>query len=148
MSKSDEIAELRAELAKVKARIAPEPIDPAEAARWQDQMHRLREAQASRMSSFSREDIAAFEAACPPSVASDIVRRGAIPGPSAAGAGGTISSVPAGPGQNGWINPRPIGPPPGVAQADRLMDAADRRDREELVMAEARRKAALKLAGE
>jgi hypothetical protein len=32
----------------------------------------------------------------------------------------------------GWGHSTPLGPPPGVAQADRLMDEQDRRDRAEL----------------
>ena len=32
----------------------------------------------------------------------------------------------------GWGHSAPLGPPPGVAQADRLMDEQDRRDRAEL----------------
>jgi hypothetical protein len=32
----------------------------------------------------------------------------------------------------GWVDPSPLRPPPGVAQADKLMDEQDRRDRAEL----------------
>jgi len=32
----------------------------------------------------------------------------------------------------GYVDPRPLRPPDGVAQADRLMDEQDRRDRAEL----------------
>jgi hypothetical protein len=46
----------------------------------------------------------------------------------------------------GWAHETPIGPPPGVAQADRLMDEADRRDRAELIAREARFRAMQKLA--
>jgi hypothetical protein len=41
---------------------------------------------------------------------------------------------------SGWREATPLGPPPGVAQADRLMDAADARDRVDLIAAEARRR--------
>jgi hypothetical protein len=80
---------------------------------------------------------------------SDIVRRGGVPGPSAAGAGGTIAAVHPSPGLpgHGWREATPISPPPGVALADRLMAAQDAKDRHELIMEDARRKAALKLAG-
>lgn len=44
----------------------------------------------------------------------------------------------------GWRNPAPLGPPAGVAQADRLMDVADARDRAELIEKEARRLAKTK----
>jgi hypothetical protein len=39
----------------------------------------------------------------------------------------------------GWREPTPLGPPPGVAQADKLMDMQDARDRAELIAQEARR---------
>jgi hypothetical protein len=41
---------------------------------------------------------------------------------------------------SGWREAQPLGPPPGVAQADRLMDAQDARDRAELIAQEARRR--------
>jgi hypothetical protein len=43
-------------------------------------------------------------------------------------------------GGTGYVDPRPLSNPPGVAQADKLMDEQDRRDRAEL----AQRLAALK----
>ena len=46
----------------------------------------------------------------------------------------------------GWQTPTPLSPPPGVAQADRLMDAQDARDRAELIEREARLQAMEKLA--
>jgi hypothetical protein len=46
----------------------------------------------------------------------------------------------------GWSASIPLSPPPGVAQADRLMDAQDQRDRAELVEREARLQAMEKLA--
>jgi len=44
------------------------------------------------------------------------------------------------------VHPTPIGPPPGVAACDRLMDAQDQKDRAELVEREAKFKAMEKLA--
>ena len=35
--------------------------------------------------------------------------------------------------KGGWVEPRPLEPPPGVALADRLVDAQDARDRAELI---------------
>jgi hypothetical protein len=32
---------------------------------------------------------------------------------------------------SGWVQAPPIGPPPGIAQLDKLCEAADRADREE-----------------
>ena len=44
----------------------------------------------------------------------------------------------------GWRDATPLSNPPGVAQADRLMDEADKRDRHELIQREeARRRAEL-----
>src|SRR6516162_1688693 len=40
---------------------------------------------------------------------------------------------------SGWRHPGPLGPPPGVAIADRLMDVQDARDRAQLIADEARR---------
>jgi hypothetical protein len=142
-----EIAQLRAELDKVKASLAPKPFDPAEVGRWQDQMHQLAERRMARASVFSSEDLAAMEAACPTDVCQDIVARGAVRGPSGHGVGSTVSA-PSGvyPNMSGWRDATPIGPPPGVAQADRLMDAQDARDRHDLIVEEARRVAARKLA--
>jgi hypothetical protein len=91
--------------------------------------------------------LAEMEAACPTDVLKDIVRRGVIPGPSTAGAGGTVSSVRINPGlpgtvNNGWRNSMPIGPPPGVALCDAMMDAQDQRDRVELAERIAKQKLA------
>jgi len=47
---------------------------------------------------------------------------------------------------SGWVAPTPLGPPPGVAQADRLMDAQDRRDRIELAHRIAAHEAAMRAA--
>ena len=49
-------------------------------------------------------------------------------------------------GGTGWQAPIPLSPPPGVSQADRLMDAQDAKDRAELIEREARFKAMEKLA--
>jgi hypothetical protein len=42
---------------------------------------------------------------------------------------------------SGWRDPGPLGPPPGIAIADRLMDVQDARDRAQLIADEARRMA-------
>jgi hypothetical protein len=62
-------------------------------------------------------------------------------------AGGTAVSGPSSvsPNTSGWRTAVPIGPPPGVVQADLLMDEQDRRDRHELILQEARRRAAEEL---
>ena len=79
--------------------------------------------------------------ACPDSVLQDIVREQRVSsvaqGPSEAGTSGQVTRVSVSPGlpgsTNGWREAVPLGPMPGVALADRLMDEADRRDRVELV---------------
>jgi hypothetical protein len=58
--------------------------------------------------------------------------------------GGGPANVPG--SGTGWAHEVKIGPPPGVAQADRLMDAQDAKDRAELVERDARFKAMEKLA--
>ena len=45
-----------------------------------------------------------------------------------------------------WQHEIPIGPPPGVNYADRLMDAQDARDRAELIERDAKLKAMQKMA--
>ena len=85
-----------------------------------------------------------MERACPTSMMRDIALRDnrAPQGPSSAGIVPTsqqVSNVRVGGAPNvpgggtGWMREVPLRPPPGVAQADRLMDEADRRDRAELV---------------
>jgi hypothetical protein len=65
--------------------------------------------------------------------------------PSSQQGGGGPAHVPG--GGTGWVQPAPLGPPPGVAQADRLMDHQDAKDRAELIEREARLKAMQNLAG-
>jgi hypothetical protein len=143
----DEISDLKRELAEVKA--AMKPLDPSalerEAKEWASEMHALSEARMSNAGAFTLEELRAFEAAAPRSVVQDLVAHGTIPGPSGAGTSGTItkvSSSPGLPGSNtgGWRDATPIGPPPGIAQADQLMDAADKADRIELAQRLARRR--------
>jgi hypothetical protein len=137
-----ELEALRVEVERLK----PKPIDHEAAAKWQSEMHEAAERRMSRAGNFSREDLAAMEAACPTDAVKDIVARGGIRGPSGHGAGGTVSSVhgPSGvyPNTSGWREATPIGPPHGIELVDRLMDAQDRRDRHELILEEAKRRAA------
>jgi hypothetical protein len=137
----EEIAELRAELDKVKASLAPKPFDPVEVGRWQNQMHQLAERRMAGASNFSPGELAAFAAAVPDDVAKDIVARGGVRPPSGHGAGMVSAPSRVDPNTSGWRPAVPIGPPPGVAQADRLMDEQDRRDRHELILQEAKRRA-------
>lgn len=148
-----EIDELKAEVAELKKAMTPPKSMAeleAEARQHMAEMHRLREANAGRWSSFSREQIAEMDKAAPASTMQDVVRRGGIPGPSAAGTSGDVTAVhpsPGLPGSNrGWREASPIGPPPGVAACDRLMDHQDMKDRVELAAQHAKMEAARKLA--
>jgi len=70
-------------------------------------------------------------------------------GPSSAGiipSSQQMSNVRGTGGPVGWQHEIPLGPPPGVNYADRLMDVQDQRDRLELLEREARRQALLKAA--
>jgi hypothetical protein len=128
-----ELAELKRELAALKS--ALKPANPAaferELAEWKEKMHEVAEARAARFGGFSPEDLRAMNAAAPADVVSDLVSHGTVPGPSGAGKVSGQVKVSSGGSGTGWVNPRPIGPPPGVAHCDRMMDAADARDRRE-----------------
>ena len=67
-----------------------------------------------------------------------------------AGASGAVTGVHLGGNApvntGGWGAATPLGPPPGVAQADRLMDAQDRKDRVELAQRIAAHEAAMRAA--
>ena len=71
--------------------------------------------------------------AIPDHVVKDIVHRGAIPERSGmAPSSGQLTSIHPGGGANvprGWIEPRPLGPPPGIGMVDALCIADDVRQR-------------------
>jgi hypothetical protein len=71
--------------------------------------------------------------AVPTGMIQDLVRHGTVQSPSQAGTSGQVTSVrgPSGIG-TGWAREIPLSPPPGVAQADRLMDHQDKLDKAEL----------------
>jgi hypothetical protein len=144
-----QIEALSAEIDRLKAS-QPTPIDHAEASRWKDRMHQLSEARAlaDAKSMYSRVELTAMRAAAPDDVCRDIAMRDARAplGPSSAGASGQVTKVSSNaglPGSNsGWQSQTPLGPQPHIQHVDRLMDAADRRDRLELIQQEeARRRA-------
>jgi hypothetical protein len=153
MADDDKIEALQREIEALKRAMAPTAADRAESERrvaeHRDRMHQMAEARMAHAAPFTRADLAAFEAAAPRSVCQDIAARGGIPGPSTAGAGGTISAVrgPSGvyPNTGGWRPETPFGPQPGINHVDRLVDAQDAKDRAELI-AEHARMAAMKKA--
>ena len=152
---TDEIAALRAEVEALKA-AQPKPEPSAEererATRaWIDEMHQMREGRMSFATPPSvirdmavLDDRLVKEIALRDARLSPTSRPGAIPNSQQPSGGGGAANVPG--SGTGWGYSAPLGPPPGVAQADRLMDAQDAKDRAELVERDARLKAMQKLA--
>jgi hypothetical protein len=150
---AERVAQLERELAEVKA-AQPKPQKSweqmeRELREWENEMHQLREARmAHAIHPATVRDLAGgvTDADC-----RDIVRASHAPtGPSAMSpstppvtAGGRPANVPG--SGTGWAHSAPLGPPPGVAQADRLMDAQDAKDRAELIRQEAQQRAMQKL---
>jgi hypothetical protein len=138
MTNDEELAALKARVAELERKPPPPPSE-ADIARYRDEMHAMRERNASHIPSWMRE-------ACAGGVrdedARDLVRASHRPnGPSSAGAipssqmvtcvrpGGGPARVPG--GGTGWLDPVPISPPPGIALVDALCIADDMRQRAE-----------------
>ena len=145
----EEIAQLRAELDLVKASLAPKPFDPAEVGRWQNEMHQVAERGMANASAFSRSQLAAMQAACPDETMRGIVADGHAPtGPTGmvrTSQQTTDVRQPSGAG-TGWAREVPFGPSPHARYVDAQLDAQDVKDREALIVEEARRKATQRLA--
>ena len=148
MTTADEIAQLRKELAEIKASIAPTPVDPEAGKKWASEMHALAEKRASQMGGFSHDDLRAMEQACPTSVMRNIVadNRAPVGRPGVIPQSTTTPNVSRPVNTSGWREAAPLSNPPGVAIADKLMDEADRRDRLQLLAEDARRQALMKAA--
>jgi hypothetical protein len=139
-----ELEALRAEVERLKP--TPTPSE-ADVAAHRAAMHEAAERRMGRASNFTPDQLAAMAAAVPDDVCKDIVRRGGVRAPSGHGVGTTVSApLSVSPNTSGWRPAVPIGNPPGIAQADKLMDAQDARDRHDLIVQEAQRKAARRLA--
>ena len=119
MSNEEELVALRARIEQLEK--ANKPLDWAaldrEAALWKDQMHQASETRMSRASAFSREDLAAMEAATPTSTVQEIAMRDnrAPTGPSSEGvipSSQLLSNVRVGGGGTGWRDATPLAPPP------------------------------------
>jgi hypothetical protein len=149
---ADEIAALRAEVDALKA-AQPKPQPSAEereraTREWINEMHQMREGNMRyAMHPSVVRDLAVLDDRMVKEIALRDARaptgpRGAIPNSQqVTGGGGPLpSSTP------GYSEPTPLGPPPGVVQADRLMDAQDQRDRAELIERDAKLRAMAKLA--
>ena len=142
-----EIEKHKGELAALKAAAKPPPMPTkAECDAWADQMHQAREARANAHQFLSPSQIREMDAACDPATARDLWQHGTVQGPSGHGVSGQVTGVRAHGGANvagsgtGWAREIELRPPPGVAQADRLMDAQDARDRAALIEQERRLK--------
>jgi hypothetical protein len=133
MTDKDELAALKRKVEELEAKVSPpkSTFVPESDAEHCDRMHQLRERQANSWMppSAIREMIAAE----PRGFMRDVALRDARAPNSPAmipdnqqvrSAGGSRGT--------GWVDPAPLSNPPGVAQADRLMDEQDRRDRAEL----------------
>jgi hypothetical protein len=141
MSNDDELAALKARVAELEAKAKPpEPFTPEPFQRFDP----------TAGMSMPRSTMLEMARVVSDADMRDIARHGTIPGPSAAGASGQTTKISSSPGlpgtTNGWRREIPLGPPPGVAACDAIMDAADARDRAELVEREARRLAMQRLA--
>jgi hypothetical protein len=149
MTAKEELEELKRQVAELKAKLdPPKPtFTPISDAEWRDQMHQMRERRMAM--AMPPSAVRYFADGVTAADCADIRQQRHRPtSPS-----GIIpdSQQPASPRSSagdgtGWIAPTPLGPPPGVAQADRLMDAQDVKDRAELIEREAKFKAMQKLA--
>jgi hypothetical protein len=129
---ADRIATLERELAELKAKVSPpqSTFVPMSDAEWRDQMHQLAERRMGLASNFHIDDLRAMEAACPTPMMKDIALRDARApqGPSSAGvipSSQQVSNVRAGGSTTpGYVDPRPLGPQPGIDLIDRGVNAA------------------------
>jgi hypothetical protein len=139
-----ELEALRAEVERLKP--APMPSE-ADVAAHRAAMHEASERRMANASAFTRDQLVAFQAAVPDEIVRGIVADGHAPiGPTGmVRTSQQTTDVRGGGRGTGWAREVPLGTPPGVAQADRLMDEQDRRDRHELISQEARRRAAEQL---
>jgi hypothetical protein len=151
MTDADENADLKRRVAELEAKLTP----PSPAQREKEDREYMSKVHADRerrmnlaTNFFTKEDLKAFEAACPTSAVRDIVSKGLPPGPvGMAPSSAQVSAVHSSPGLpgtqgTGWIAPRPLSNPPGIDHIDRLMDEQDRRDKVELAERIAKQKLA------
>jgi hypothetical protein len=134
MTNKDELAELKAKVAALEAKVDPPKSTFVEMsdAEHRDMVHQMRERQMnSWMPPSAVQDLVAAE---PRGFMQGVLRDnraptgrpGMIPRTEEVSNAREPSPTP------GWLAPTPLSNPPGVAQADKLMDEQDRRDREEL----------------
>src|SRR6516164_5305144 len=146
---AQEIADLKREVAELKAKVSPpeSKFKPMSDAEWIDRMHRMRE---GRMALATPPSVARYFAdGVTAADCADLRQQAHRP----TGRSGMIpdsqqptSSRPSAGDGTGGGHATPLGPPPGVTQVDRLMDAQDAKDRAELIEREAKLRALQKLA--
>jgi hypothetical protein len=124
-----EIAALKRELAEVKAAIAPKPAySGPSTAEWENEMHQLRERNASRVPGWLQRECAG---GVTDADARDIAAaRHAPQTPSIAGIPSSqpLTGVRPG-GGSGWTREVPLSPPPGIHMVDALCIADDVKQR-------------------
>ena len=131
-----EIAELRERLAKLEDRANPKPPPKFDAGvagptTTQLAMSRL---------GMSREVMADHVKAVGGVVVREIVGDGGAAATLKPLGGANATPRVADENRSGWRNPAPLTNPPGVALADKLVDAQDAKDRADLIAGEARRR--------
>jgi hypothetical protein len=144
---AERLAQLEAEVAALKAKVDPPKSTFVEMsdAEWRDKMHQAAE---RRANSWMPPNAVQAMANHP----CNQVMGGVVNDRHAPNTPGTLPrSQSVGNAQpvergTGWSTPTPLRPPDGVAQADRLMDAADKADRIELAQRIAAHEAAMRAA--
>ena len=136
MTQKDELASLKARVAELERAKPQPPLSEQDAAAWRGEMHQLREQNANAVPPWMRDAVAG---GVTDADAQGIGRRDcrAPTGPSSGGAIPSSQQISAVRG-TGWRNVPDFGadgqhPTPGVAAADRLMDAQDAIDRQKLI---------------
>ena len=149
MTAKAELEELKRQVAELKAKLdPPKPtFTPISDAEWRDQMHQMRERRMSM--AMPPSAVRYFADGVTAADCADLRQQAHRP----TGRSGMIpdsqqptSSRPSAGDGTGWGHATPLGPPPGVTQVDRLMDAQDAKDRAELIEREAKLRALQKLA--
>jgi hypothetical protein len=125
MANNDELAELKAKVAALEAKVSPPKSTFVEMsdAEWRNQVHQMRERQAnSWMPPSAIHDLVAAE---PRGFMQGVLRDARAP----TGRPGMIpqeqmSNARAPSPTPGWVDPTPLGPPPGIGLIDRAVNAA------------------------
>jgi len=122
MSDDDELTKLKEEVGALKKRIDPEPRPRSNYAPYDY----------TQGMSMPRSARQAMIDAVPDRLMSDLRADALKPNPMAISGGITKPAATEPPktiGKNGWIDQRPLEPPPGISIIDQMCEAADRRER-------------------